>query len=501
MSRVEVDFLPSKDRKRRKNKKKNHLYKIITILVIIIVIIMAVFSSSVVFSDDSLLKNLSKFNFLQQVGRLITARDKNLDGESDDRINFLIIGMGGINHQGGTLADTIILSSFKPSTNQVAIMSIPRDLSVPIGNGNWMKINAIHAYAEKDEPKSGGPIMVETLNQLLDTEIHYHLIVDFEGFEKIIDEFGGVDIEVENNLIDYEYPIRGKEFVYPIENRYETLNIKKGLQHMDGELALKYARSRHGIGIEGSDFARSRRQQKIMAALKEKVFTINTFFSPKRINGLLKAYNEHIITNMEIWEMLRLAQLGREVDASQIISQTLGDGPNGLLHPQIINEAYVLLPDDGNYETIKKIWHNIFYAEGDGQLKSVDSSVPQATTTLPDETDGDNQTKIEPEPDITDQPEGVLPYQNDGATIEIHNGTWINGLASQERDKLTENGMTVIAVANADNHEYSKNIIYDLSGGSYTATAQELKNIYNAEISATPITLNSSADFVVILGR
>jgi len=514
MPKVKVDLLSEEEKTelRQKQKedrkiakeqyrppKKYNIKKIIASIIIIIIICLAVFSSSVIFSDENLIKNLSKFNVIEQVGKLIGSRNKSLDGEADDRINILLIGMGGKGHEGGTLADTIILASFKPSTNQVAMLSIPRDLSVPVDGYDHVKINALHAYAEKDEEGTGGEVMAEILSNLLETKINYFVTVDFSGFEKLIDEFDGIDIEVERDLIDPEYPIRGKEYVFPIENRYETLHIEQGLQHMDGELALKYSRSRHAIGIEGSDFARSRRQQKILAALKGKFFSVSTILNPKRISSLLTAYNDHIYTNLEVWEMIRLAQLGKDVDTSKIISQTLSNGPNEMLYSTFINSAYVLLPNDNNYSEIKDLWQNIFYSPSEDALTS-DSGLEQSEEASTEYT---NTLSQEPEniPQSNNNLTIISSYKSEGAKIEIRNGTWINGYAGKEKIKLEERGFEIISTINADNHDYKKTVIYDLSNGKFPETAKELTKIYNTEPINGSVTINSNANFVIILGE
>jgi len=484
-------------------KRKYKFKKIIASVIIVIVICLAVFSSSIVFSDENLVRNLAKLNLLQQMGRLIGAGSKDLIGENNDRINILLIGMGGQGHEGGTLADTIILGSFKPSTDQVAMMSIPRDLSVKTSNYNWIKINAINAYAERDEAGSGGVEMTRALSELLADDINYYVTVDFSGFERLIDEFGGVDIYVERDLVDSQYPIRGKENVFPIENRYEVLNIKKGQQHMDGALALKYARSRHAYGLEGSDFARSKRQQKILSALKEKVFSIDTIFNPKKINSLLTAYNEHIYTNLEIWQILKLTQMTKNVDTTKIINQTLSDAPGGLVHAQIVNTAYILIPNDGNFSAIKELWKNIFYTDGieivnKSEGAPIDVKADNQPTTATDIT-----LDISPEKEVTN----ALPlapatdYKKEGATIEIRNGTWTNGYASQQQLVLEKKGLDVIATGNADNHEYTLTVIYDLSKGQNPATAIELAKIYGVSMTTTvPVSISSTANFLIILG-
>ncbi|MDO8668900.1 MAG: LCP family protein [Candidatus Buchananbacteria bacterium] len=488
---------------RYRPKRKYNLKKIIASVIIVIVICLAVFSSSIVFSDENLIKNLAKLNLLQQMGRLIGAGSKDLIGEDEDRISVLLIGMGGSGHEGGTLADTIILGSFKPSTNQVAMLSIPRDLSVKTANYDWTKINAINAYAEKKEEGSGGREMASVLNDLVDTNIKYYVTVDFSGFERLIDEFGGVDVYVERDLIDMEYPIRGKEDIFPIENRYETLNIKKGQQHMDGATALKYARSRHALGIEGSDFARSKRQQNILSALKDKVFHFDTILNPKKLNSLLTAYNEHISTNLEIWQLLKLAQMAKDIDTSKIINHTLSDASGGLVHSQIINGAYVLIPNDGNFEAIKKLWQNIFYTTGT-EIKTVGSTtVYQSTNQLASTSATTTDNQVE-----TKKTDNTLPktltadYKTEGATIEIRNGTWITGYASKQQSELETKGFDVTSAGNADNHDYAKTLIYDFSKGKNPGTTLELAKIYGTSvITSIPVSLSSSANFLIILGQ
>lgn len=481
-------------------KRKYNIKKLIASIVIVIIICLAVFSSSIVFSDENLVRNLSKLNLLQQMGKLIGSGSKELVGEPEDRINILLIGIGGKGHEGGTLADTIILGSLKPSANQVAMLSIPRDLSIKTSSYDWTKINAINAYAERKAEGSGGGEMINAINDLLETNIAYYVTVDFSGFERLIDEFGGVDIYVERDLIDYEYPTRGKEDIFPIENRYETLNIKQGQQHMDGALALKYARSRHALGGEGSDFARSKRQQKILSALKEKIFTVDTILNPKKINSLLSAYNDHIDTNLEIWQLLKLAQMSKDIDTSKIISHTLSDASGGLVHSQIVNGAYVLIPNDGNFAAIKALWKNIFYSEGAELIIKGDIK----PTVLEDKINNTTKTAEAVETEVTN----TLPvsssndYQNESATIEIQNGTWITGYAGQQQTQLEKKGLDVISTGNADNHDYEKTIIYDLSNGKNPGTADELAKTYGVKITTLlPITITSKANFLIILGR
>ena len=498
MAKVKVNFVPPEDQNHKQKRiyqtepypAKRNWRKIITSLVVVVLICLAVFSSSIIFSDESLIKDVDNLNFFQKVTHLISGRYRQLAGEKDDRINILLLGVGGTNHESGNLADTIILGSFKPNTNQVAMMSIPRDLTVDSAKYGQVKINAINAYAEAKTKNSGGQATIDTIDSLLNTKIHYYITVDFSGFERIIDEFGGVDIEVERDLVDYQYPILGKEFVYPVENRFETLVIKKGLQHLDGALALKYARSRHAIGIEGSDFARSQRQQKIIMALKEKVFSLDTLLSPSRIKSLLSAYQNHIQTNLELWEILKLAQIGQDINVQNIINQNLTNGDDGLLYADMIDGAYVLLPNDGNFEQIKNLWQYIFYTEKKPAEPLMVNSIVEETVIAES-----NQTE-------THLPNINSDYRQETAKIEIQNGTWITGYAGQEKTKLIAKKLNVATAKNADRHDYATTVIYDLSNGDYPLTALELEKIYGVNVIVDiPVTLSSSADFIIILGE
>ncbi|MEK7653274.1 MAG: LCP family protein [Patescibacteria group bacterium] len=502
MPKVEVDFIQNDPRgpeilEKKPIRKRSIWPKIIAILIIVAFFGVTIFSSSMVFSDRELLDNLSKINFFQQVGKLIAAKSKKLHGEKNDRINLLILGIGGAGHDGGNLTDTIILGSFKPSINQAAMMSIPRDLMVKSENLGWLKINAINAYAEKSSPGSGGKAAADEMSRLLNDDVYYYLTVDFDGFEKLIDEFGGVEVEVENNLTDYQYPILGQEDAYPIESRYETLKIKKGLQSLDGKTALKYARSRHALGVEGSDFARSKRQQKILAALKEKIFSASTLFSPKKINALLETYNQHISTNLEIWEMLKLYELGKQADGAKIINRSLTNGPGGLLHDQITEEgAYVLLPNDSSYGAIRSLWQNIF---DDATAKAITDSdtafipppiiKPNATSTPAQAT---STPTLEPETDFTQE----------RATIEIQNGTFVAGWATREFERLKELGFKVLKFGNAPTRDYTSVTIYDLSRGKYPLTIKELEKIYNTTAAdKIPASIDSMVNILIVLGK
>lgn len=492
--------------------------KLLASLVIIFIIGFAVFASSIAFSNENLIKNLSDLNFLGQMGSLIISGDKALQGESNDRLNFVLMGIGGNDHEGGTLADTIILGSFKPSTNQIAMMSLPRDLYVKIPNIGWGKINSVSAYAERKEAGSGGEAMRSFLADLLKTDIQYYAVIDFDGFEKLIDEFGGIDVYVENDLIDKSYPVRGREDSYPLESRYETLSIKKGWHHFDGSTALKYARSRHAYGIEGSDFARSKRQQKILLALKDKILKYNFVLNPTKISSLVKAYNDNIQTNLQIWEMARLLKLGKDADYEHPITYSLVDGKAPMLYDQMVNGSYALLPYGGSYDKVGFIFDNIFtvgtstvaidrtkweeFKDAATSTSATSSEelapiVKNSITSTPSNAPTNNDEPFANENEIAKE----LTYRDEKARIEIQNGTTIEGWAGKEATKLRAKGFNVVSTGNAATKGYTSIKIYDFSGGKYSLTTSELQLIYGARAIAPPAGLKSSANILIILGK
>lgn len=370
-----------------------------------------------------------------------------LKGEDQDRINFVLLGVGGKNHDGGMLADTIMVASFQPSTHKVVMMSIPRDLTVPMTGYGWRKINSANSLAEAKDPGSGGQATADLISEILEMPIHYYLRVDFDGFIKIIDDLGGIEVEVENTLDDYRYPIMGREDNPDYYSRFEHLHIDAGRQAMDGELALKYARSRHGVGVEGSDFARSKRQQKILEAVKDKLFSANTLFKPKLIMNVIGDAEDHVTTNLQPDELVSVWQLAKDVNQSQITSITLNNGPDGLLRDVIGTDgAYILTPVTGDFSQI---------------ISRFNESL---AITTPSIVDGNDATAKTTATVATISPES-LPDKAE-AKLDIRNSTTINGLAGRTKTRLQQYGFTVTNTSNTQQKNLAQTTIYDLTYGA-----------------------------------
>jgi LCP family protein required for cell wall assembly len=300
---------------------------------------------------------------------------------ADNKVNILLLGTGGGSHDGPNLTDTIIFASIDPASKSATLISLPRDLWVPEVHG---KINSAYANAEDEKKGSGLTLAKATVGHILNQHIDYGFRIDFSGFVKAIDLLGGVDVTVDNTLDDYAYPVEGKEddtcglsedeiasrsaqiasssategAQFPC--RYEHLHIPKGLQHMDGTTALKFVRSRHALGAEGSDFARSKRQQKVIEAVKAKVFSAGTFLNPIKLTQLYDTFKDSIDTDISQEEYDDFIKLAQKMKSGKITSAVIDTEPqpNGeslLYNPTERGEdltpyygAWVLIPTDGN---------------------------------------------------------------------------------------------------------------------------------------------------------
>ena len=281
-----------------------------------------------------------------------------LRGEDRGRINILLLGMGGEGHSGKYLTDTIIVASINLQTYQLALLSIPRDLYIQIPNSSvHTKINAVYAYGLSNQEKSSTEALrplKKLIQEITGQPIDYYAVLDFEGFKKIINELGGIDVEVPEDILDTRYP--GPNF------SYQTFEIKKGFHHLDGETALKYARVRH---TKGGDFGRARRQQQIMAAAKRKAFSLKTFLDLPRLNRLVNILGEHFKTDVSFSEIPSFLQLAREINIYQTTNIVLDAwSENALLASTHVPlggvMAYVLLPRAKNYSQIQELEKNIF---------------------------------------------------------------------------------------------------------------------------------------------
>jgi LCP family protein required for cell wall assembly len=317
-------------------------------------------------------------NIFRTVADIISSKTGGikLTGEADGQINVLLLGIGGPGHDGPYLSDTIIVAQIRSKDGKATLTSIPRDYLVNTRELGQRKINAV--FAEKfDDTKNfndAGKAAIAVAENISGLRIPYFAVIDFKGFEKTIDRLGGVDVEVDRTFTDYTFPDSNNGYI-------PAVTFTKGPEHMDGARALIFARSRHAAGPEGSDFARSQRQQKIVTAAKAKVVDLNLITNAGTINDLASVVGDHFHTNLSPGEMFHLYDIVKEFGDDATSSLSL-DPSTGLICSQILesNGAFVLSVCPGKTANdVKNYFQNSF---GVGKLTEEHSVVWLADSTV-----------------------------------------------------------------------------------------------------------------------
>ena len=295
---------------------------------------------------------------LQQVQSLatslITATPSPLKGEADGRINILLLGRAGEHHPGHDLTDTIMMMSIDTTTKKIALLSLPRDLYVQIPDTHsFTKINAVYQYGLSQD--RGTEFIEKTVEKITGQPIQYSFIIDFDGFEKVIEALGGINVEVMRDIYDPRYP--GPNY------SYETFEIKKGWQTLDGPTALKYVRERHN-DPEG-DFGRAKRQQQVIQAVKSKAFSLKTFVDVFSLNDLLTILGASVKTTIAGEDIPGFIALSKQVDTNNIGNVVVDAWkPNSLLRVSHVmvgpTRMFTLVPRVGNYSEIQDVAQNLF---------------------------------------------------------------------------------------------------------------------------------------------
>jgi len=286
---------------------------------------------------------------ISQSGGIISSLGNSLfkSHQQEKPINILLLGVGGGTHDGPDLTDTIIFMHIDPVLKKVTLVSLPRDLWIPDMNA---KVNATYTVASEKSPGSGLATTESEIGKILGQHINYGIKLDFSGFVKAVNILGGLDITVDRTFDDYQYPIDGSEDatcgmspaavasasaavangtaqeqdLFPC--RFKHIHFNKGAQHMDGETALEYVRSRHAVGPEGSDFARSKRQEKVISAFRAKLFSAGTLLNPVKITGLINTLQGSIETDINQSKYGYFIGLAQEMKGAKIASTVLDDG-------------------------------------------------------------------------------------------------------------------------------------------------------------------------------
>ncbi len=293
--------------------------------------------------------------------------------------SFLLMGYGGGTHEGGLLTDSIMVIRVEPRNKNITMISIPRDLWVPIPISKEAtmeaKINSAYAIGSDDKKypnkeiqftgeAGGGEMSKAVIEKVVGFKIDYFAALDFAGFVKTIDLLGGIDVKIDRTFDDPKYPIEenindtcgksaedvaaltatmsGEKLEDQFPCRYENLHFDKGIQLMDGETALKYARSRHST-TDGGDFNRAARQRAILLAVKQKIIKIN--FIPKII-PTLNTLSYNLTTDVNLEKINELIKDAVEISEYGITPVALTD-QNILKNAKSKDGQFILSPKAG----------------------------------------------------------------------------------------------------------------------------------------------------------
>jgi LCP family protein required for cell wall assembly len=381
------------------------------------------------------------------------------DGKS--RVNILLMGYDYRDYEAGSWpprTDTMILLTIDPSTATAGMLSIPRDLWVQIRNfgsdNGYNKINTAFYYGELYHlPGGGAGLAMETIENLLGVPINYYVVMNFDSFVKIIDDIGGVVVTPSVDTV-----------VQPIGSNTYKQTLKAGVTYtLPGDLALSYVRNRDSL--PGNDFDRSKNQQAVIMAVKNRILSLKELPSL-----LLKAPSIYqdiqggVNTNLSFDQALALGQMALQIDPNKIIRASIGPdqlvqgvSPGGL-------DIYMPIPDK-----IRTVTDSIFATGG---------------VTAPMAVASDQQSAM----------------QSEAARIVIENGSGTAGLADQTATYLKQQGLNVIQTANAD-QQTTDSIIYLYNSKPYTLAyltnlfGISSSNIYNSNDPSQPY------DIVVIAGQ
>lgn len=261
-----------------------------------------------------------------------------LNTEGDGRLNLLLLGRGGTENEAPDLTDTMLIASIDLENQSAALLSIPRDMWVNV-NGDGMKINAAYSTGKsqalykgksKDDAEDAGiKTAINAVRDVSGVPIHKYVLTDYKAFRDVVNALGGVDINVGD----------------PIYDTFTGWRFKAGMQTMNGDLALKYARTRHGNAR--GDFDRNEHQRQLLVAMRQKATSTGIVANPVRLNSLANAVQKNIRTDLSLNEAKTLFDKTKTLQDSNIKSLDLAKPDGPLVTTGNIGGSSVVIPSAG----------------------------------------------------------------------------------------------------------------------------------------------------------
>ena len=274
--------------------------------------------------------------------------DYEMPKEEKDRWDILILGIRGEDDEnaeeaGALLTDTMMILSYEKTTKKTSLVSIPRDLYVRIYGTKKNKINS--AYEVGVLRKNSLGFTKKLISRITGVYIDNAIVLNFSSFKKIINDLDGVDIVLDRPFTESQQ--WGYEFSLPA-----------GANHLDGESALYYARSRYS----SNDFDRAQRQQKLIFAIKDKVLGLNLLADPIKTLSILNSIRKNIETDLNIFDTNSAYELSGQFDSQSNIKHYVVNLDNLVYDTHLQTEygnLYILLPKGDNLQGIKNLFQEI----------------------------------------------------------------------------------------------------------------------------------------------
>lgn len=372
-----------------------------------------------------------------------------------ERVTVLVMGIDlRCDEEGPTHTDSMMVLTMDPVGLSAAVLSLPRDLWIEIPTFGANKINQAYFFGEAyDYPGGGAALAVETVEAALGVPIDYYAAVNFQGVVDFINLIDGITVETIEDIDDPSYP----DNCYG----YEGFYLNTGEHELNGEQALKYARTR---ATAGGDVDRAGRQQQVVLAARDKVLRLDMV--PRLIiqaPQLWQSFQNNVDTNLTLEESLQLGLLAQDIPRESIRMEVIDY--DYVYNETTLDGQQVLVP---NRESIRALRDQLF--------------APPAI----------------PTPVIANLPQMML---EEGARIVVHNGTSVFGLAGDTETYLQNLGFQIVGVGNADSAAYPTTQILDF--GSHPNTTRYLAQV----MGIPPLNISYSGrqeadhDVLVILGN
>jgi polyisoprenyl-teichoic acid--peptidoglycan teichoic acid transferase len=342
-------------------------------------------------------------------------------------LNFLLIGSD--KRPGGSFrTDTMIAVILWPKEGQVSMISIPRDLWVYIPTVGMQRINTAYQSGVVEGYQGGGPgLLRDTIAYNLGIRIDHMAMVEFDGFRRIVDTLGGVDVPVACPYTDWH--LIDPSFDQNNPNNWSMYTVNAGLDHMDGDLALWYARSR----MKSNDFDRGRRQQEVLRSILQKALSTDTL---SRIPQLYADFASTINTDISLPDMIKLALYAPRLPKASIRSY--------YIRPPYVSDwmtpagAAVLLPNQAALEQMLT------------EATSLSNTAVQRVT----------------------------------VNVDVQNGTTNAGWDTLAANRLNYAGYGASVNSTADRQDYASSLLIDFTPGQDQASREAVLNVLGLNSTA-----------------